>query len=291
MEEDVSKVLVLGAEGMAGHMIAAYLQRQSHYQVVPAARSSSTPEYRFDAAVPESVETLVREQKPDHVVNCVGLLVRQAADNPAMAIKINAEYPHQLALLAASTGFRLVHMSTDCVFSGRDGPYVESDPTDALDVYGKSKALGEISAPGVLTIRTSIIGPEISRHQTGLFHWFMEQRGPVRGFTRAIWSGVTTLELARAVVFALEKREISGIAHLTNNYAISKYNLLRCMVRVWDRSDVTVVPDSAQRVDKSIVSTREDFDYEVPDYYAMLSSLRDWIVRDADRYPAYVVNA
>ncbi|WP_026245137.1 dTDP-4-dehydrorhamnose reductase family protein [Alkalispirochaeta alkalica] len=267
------RVLILGATGMAGHVIQNYLSASSKYEVVPASRSGSS--HSFEASDLPSVERLLRATRPDFVVNCVGVLVQAANTDPALAVNVNSLLPHALVRYGREFGFRLIHISTDCVFSGQHGPYVESDPTDAWDYYGKSKALGEVIDDKNVTIRTSIIGPEIRDDKTGLLEWFLAQNGVVQGYTRAVWSGVTTLELAKFVDQLLQKPELTGLVHLTNGKGISKFDLLCLIQEIWSKGDVQIEPYCEKRVNKSLVSSRRDLGYVVPGYHDMLAELKE----------------
>ena len=264
---------MLGSTGMAGHVVAHHLQTLSAYEVLTASRSHG--DLFFDACDHQSVERLLRAVKPDCVINCVGVLVQTSNQDPVLAVQVNSLLPHLLATHGLDLGFRLIHISTDCVFSGQHGPYIESDPTDAWDHYGKSKALGEVVDSKNLTIRTSIIGPEVRDPKTGLFEWFMAQEGVVKGFTRAIWSGVTTLELAKFIAFALETPDLTGLVHLSNDVGTSKYELLSLIQKIWQKQNVSIEPCGKKRVNKSFVSSRDDMSYVVPNYDTMLIELKE----------------
>ena len=204
----MTRVLVLGASGMLGHAVVAELDDRFdvHATVRDAARAdlpvSTATLHGFSAGADgDGLDELIERLRPAAVVNCIGLVKQlPIASDPIAAISINALLPHRIASAAERNGARLIHVSTDCVFSGRlpiPGRYRESDPADAEDLYGRSKLLGEVDAPGHVTLRTSIIGPELGG-ATGLLEWFRAQDGPaVNGFTQAICSGLTTAELAR----------------------------------------------------------------------------------------------
>ena len=187
---------------------------------------------------------------------------------------------------ADKIGAKLIHISTDCVFSGKKGRYTEDDFRDADDVYGRSKALGEINNERDLTIRTSIIGPELKENGEGLFHWFMMQKGSVYGFKTAIWGGVTTLELAKAIDVAIEEGK-TGLIQLSNGVGISKYDLLCLFKEIWQKQDVEILPYDANGVDKSIARSAR-FDYEVPTYRRMLEDMRDWMLARQELYAQYL---
>lgn len=281
------RVLILGSNGMAGHMVSSYLSTLPRYKIINASRTSAIEELRFDATIPETVENLLTFSKPDVIVNCVGLLVKQSNNNPLRAALTNSVFPHLLAEHTKKKGLRLIHISTDCVFSGNSGPYVEIDLTDALDIYGKSKAIGEVIDENNLTIRTSIIGPEISDHATGLFDWFMHEVEDVNGFARVIWSGVTTLELSKAIDFVIADNPISGLLHLTNNIGLSKYILLKLIKKIWGIKRGKIREEINPRQNKALVTARRDFDYDVPPYAAMLQDLKNWMISHPKQYSHY----
>ncbi|MDQ1298051.1 MAG: dTDP-4-dehydrorhamnose reductase, partial [Campylobacterota bacterium] len=195
----MKKVVVLGALGMAGHIMAEYLDKTGDYEVFGVARQSG----RYIDAVLDvtdfgALEMCLEKIEPDYIVNCVGALVAHARDRTADAILLNSYLPHFLSDLGKRLDFKLIHISTDCVFSGKEGGYREDSFRDGDDNYARSKALGEVFNDRDLTIRTSIIGPELKNDGTGLLDWFLKQRGSTNGYTKAFWSGVTTLELAKA---------------------------------------------------------------------------------------------
>jgi dTDP-4-dehydrorhamnose reductase len=175
---------------------------------------------------------------------------------------------------------RLIHISTDCVFEGTRGGYTEEDTADGTSVYAITKSLGEIRAPGHLTIRTSIIGPEIRQGGIGLMEWFLAQKGPVSGYERVMWNGVTTLELAKAVEKMLDS-QVSGLIHLAHPEPLSKYELLRHMQQAFHKQDVEIIPDSNHVQDRTLVSTRADVHFELPAYPVMLAELADWMNHSA----------
>ena len=203
-----------------------------------------------------------------------------------MAAYLNGYFPHFLARLGREKGFRLLHLSTDCVFSGARGSYTELDARDGKGFYAQSKAMGEVLNAADVTVRTSIIGPELKQGATGLFHWFFSAKGRVKGFDRAYWNGLTTLELAKC----LEKMislGTSGLCHLVPPEKVSKYELLKLIGEVWDRKEPEVLPDSEFSSDKTLVSTRPDLDLGIPGYRRQLEELKSWMERQPDRYPHY----
>ena len=283
----MEKVLLFGATGMAGHMVYYYLREMGGYDLANVVyRTPLTGDSLIvDVSDRNAVEEAVRQVKPDILINCVGVLVRGSKEHPDNAVLLNAYFPHLLEKLADRYDARLIHISTDCVFSGKKGNYSETDFRDADDVYGRSKALGEIVNGRDLTIRTSIIGPELKADGEGLFHWFMSQHGMVSGFKTAIWGGVTTLELAKAISVAI-KEGTTGLVHLSNGTGISKYDLLCLFKDIWGRKDVEIVSVDTNDVDKSIAKSAR-FGYEVPGYREMLKDLYAWMQAHKDMYRQY----
>ncbi|MBS0418992.1 MAG: SDR family oxidoreductase [Proteobacteria bacterium] len=257
-----STVLVLGASGMLGHAVLRFFAGSSGISVYGSVRSGAA-QALLPAALRANVITgvdvdnwdslvaLFARAQPDVVINCVGLVKQLAeAEDPLAAIPINSLLPHRLSRLCAVRGARLVHISTDCVFAGTKGMYKESDPSDAQDLYGRSKFLGEVSGPGAVTLRTSIIGPELNSAH-GLLGWFLAQSGRVRGFSRAIFSGLPTVELARVIRdFVLPNPQLQGLYHVAAA-AINKYELLRLIAADYGRT-IEIAPDAALVIDRSL---------------------------------------
>lgn len=282
----MKKVIILGSAGMAGHIMTGYLQTTGDYQVFGVAREDGRHvDKKLDVLDFSGLQAYLRVIKPDLVINCIGVLVSKSADDMCTAIQINSYLPHFLARLGKQLDFKLVHISTDCVFSGKDGQYREDSFRDGNDNYARTKALGEVNNDHDLTIRTSIIGPELKHNGTGLLDWFFKQQGEIKGYSRAYWSGVTTLELAK-VTHEMIKQGITGLYQLCPSEKISKYELLKLIAKVWDR-DISILPYEGYAVDKSLVSTRTDFNYPKPEYEAMLVEAREWMDAHADYYPHY----
>lgn len=271
------KILLFGATGMAGHIAYLFLENTGNYDITSVVYRNKLTDncIVLDVTDKEKVSEVVRAQKPDYIVNCIGVLIKGSGSHPDNAILLNAYFPHLLARLADEVGAKLIHISTDCVFSGQKGAYAEDDLRDADDVYGKSKGLGEVISDNHLTIRTSIIGPEIKKEGEGLFHWFMSQQGDIKGFTEAFWGGVTTFQLAKAIKMALENN-LTGLMHLTNGDKISKYDLVNLFKEIWSRDHVNIESYPGKSVDKSLQKSTK-FDFQVPGYKQMLLDQKDWM--------------
>ncbi len=269
---------MFGGNGMAGHVIRAHLSECGRHDVWHTVREKSDDPHAISLDVTDqaAVAQAIRLVRPDVVINATGLLNEEASRRLFDAICVNSLFPHQVARLGEKMGFRLIHISTDCVFSGKRGEYTEEDVTDGMTAYAKTKSLGEVTYGGHLTIRTSIIGPEL-KDGIGLFHWFMNQKGVVQGYRRAFWNGVTTLELAKAIDWVLRKPVIAGLVHLATPGKISKYQLLLWLKEAFGREDITIRPCDRITADKSLVNTRSDFTYAVTPYQEALAELREWI--------------
>jgi len=281
------RFLIMGANGMAGHAAALYLRERGHEVAGFAKRTSPVCEtVTGDARDREAVARAIREQRPDVVVNCIGVLNARVDENLADGIYLNSFLPHELARRCDEARCKLIHISTDCVFSGKTGAYTEDSVPDETSFYGRTKYLGEVIGGRHLTFRTSIVGPELKDGGVGLFHWFMGQKGPVNGFAGVLWSGVTTIQLAAAVERAAEE-DLRGLYQLSNNQKISKYELLRLFGQYCREDRIEILPREEPVNDKTLVCTRRDFSYRVPDYEAMVMEMAAWIQSHGELYRRY----
>jgi dTDP-4-dehydrorhamnose reductase len=279
------RVLILGGDGMLGHQLLRHFSGRHDVRVTlrlgPEAYEAhrlfepGTTFYGVDAASTEALLPVIAEFSPEVVVNAVGIVKQRAeAKEVIPSLEINSLLPHRLALLCRTIGARLIHFSTDCVFSGRRGNYRETDQPDAEDLYGRTKLLGEVSEFHCLTLRTSMIGPELSR-KTGLLEWFLAQRGQtVKGFTKTIFSGFPTCELASIVELVLVNMpNIQGLYHVAAQ-PISKYDLLT-LISDRLRLPITIEEDSTFACDRSLDASRfcRDTGYEPPAWEAMIADM------------------
>jgi dTDP-4-dehydrorhamnose reductase len=273
----MKRVAVLGGTGMAGHVVATYLEEQGH-DVYIISRSAPTGKKSqpIEATDFTALEQWLRRVGPDVVINCIGILQKQADAQPHLAVLINAYLPRWMENMYRNTDTRIIHLSTDCVFSGRRGSYTEKDKPDGDTMYDRSKALGEIDNDKDLTFRMSIIGPDCNEKGTGLFHWFMGQTGEIRGYSRAIWNGITTIHLARAIDSAIQQN-LTGLYQLVCKEPIDKYHLLLLFQQTFHTSNVRIVPFDGFAVDKSLVNTRTDFAFDVEPYPKQVREMYDWI--------------
>jgi len=272
---------------MAGHMIRNYLQQRVLYDVWWTTREPEIGRNNLYLNVTdeENIVAVLKRTKPNIVINTTGLLNDDAANRQREAIHVNSLLPHMLAECGQRLGFHLIHISTDCVFSGQRGNYTEADPTDGLSVYAKTKSLGEVAEDNTLVIRTSIIGPELKANGIGLYSWFMRQQGDIAGYTRVFWNGVTTLELSKAIEWSFG-RSISGIVHLTAPDKVSKYTLLQLLKGTFERHQVSIHPLAEPQSDKSLVNTRPEFSYTASGYDNMLADLKNWVDTNRRIYDA-----
>lgn len=268
------KVLILGSTGMLGHMVYRTLSEMKGYKLFDLSFSKPLNSKTMICDVQNTLELekIIHKIKPNYIVNCIGMLIRKSNEDKEKAIYINAYFPHYLQRLSEQLDFKLIHISTDCVFDGKKGVYSENSLTNALDVYGKTKALGEFDNQKHLCIRTSIIGPELKENGEGLMHWLFNQKGKIFGYKNVFWGGVTTLELAKVIHFSIEKK-ITGLWNLTNGEIISKFSLLDKLINVFSIKQISLETNQKMMSDKSLTSIR-DIDYKVPSYDQMLKELK-----------------
>ena len=284
-----TRVLVLGSSGMAGHVMSLYLREEGGLDVVDVGpRCVIFQGTRLaDLENPAEVKALIGDTEPEVVINCTGVLVKAAETRKREAAWLNACLPHLLSEICSCSGIRLIHLSTDCVFSGGNGPYVEDSYRDGDAFYDRSKALGELCNSRDLTIRTSIIGPELRSDGSGLFNWTMKQRGEVHGFRKALWSGVTTLELAKFAFFAIRSNPgLSGLVHYSVPGGISKLDLISEINEIFELGLLMISVDEPV-LDKRLVCTRRDIGMQPPPYRDQLVELRTWMGKHPDLYSIY----
>ena len=284
----MKKIMILGSAGMLGHMVYNYLKSLDKYTIVDTSFPEKLNEASklLDVTNKIELENYISSEKPDILINCIGILLRGSNNDPSNAIYLNSYLPHQLSKLLRANGGKLIHVSTDCVFTGNTGNYIETDFKDARDTYGLSKALGEVDNDHDLTMRTSIIGPELKEKGEGLFHWFMNQKGEINGFTKMLWGGVTTLELAKAIDAAIDQN-ITGLIHITNNKPISKFEMVSLFKEIWKTDHIQINPVEGKVADKSLKSNRTDFDFQVKSYSEMLKELYGWMQINISLYEQY----
>ena len=287
------RILIFGGDGMLGHRLLRHLAARHETRVTLRRALADYARHglfdrdnafdRTDVRDAARVAAVVSGFRPDAVVNAAGIVKqRPEAHEVAISEEVNARFPHRLARVARDHGARLLHLSTDCVFSGEKGNYAESDRPDPVDVYGKTKLEGEVSAPGAITLRTSMIGTELDR-KSGLVEWFLAQRGrTVPGYRKAVFSGFITSELARVIEMLIVRHPAAHGLYHASSAPICKLDLLQGLERRL-RLGVTLVPDDAVVCDRSLDSSRfrAAFGYVPPSWDAMLDELAASIARGA----------
>lgn len=278
------RILILGGDGMLGHQLLKAWQ--SRHAVRCTLRQDLSAYASFELFTAENsyagidVRSLARltevvaDFRPEAVVNCVGIVKqRPTAKESIPSLEINALLPHRLAVLCKGIGARLVHLSTDCVFNGKKGNYQENDPSDAEDLYGKTKYLGEVHDENCLTLRTSIIGRELTRKKS-LLEWFLAQTGPVKGFRKAIYNGFTTLEMSRIIETLLLDHPTANGVYQVSSEPINKYDLLLLFREKLGHS-IEILPDESFYCDRSLDSSRfrREFNYSPPTWESMVEEL------------------
>ena len=284
----MTKVLVLGSTGMIGHQVFNYLKVNSVFELynVSFRKKLQDDSFLLDARSEDTFVKCIESISPNYIINCVGVLINGSNRDPENAIFLNSYLPHRLSRLADVINAKLIHISTDCVFSGEKGTsYIETDEKDGNGVYAITKGIGEVISDKHLTLRTSVVGPELKSDGEELFHWFMTQSGSISGYTRAIWSGVTTLELAKAVLWSIENK-ITGLYHITNNDSICKYDLLK-LFKKYTGKEINILPIDGKGVDKSFIDTRKLIDYKIPSYEQMVVEMTSLIRSNKVLYSQY----
>lgn len=283
-----SKVLILGAQGMLGSTLFHVLN-QKNYNVIGTVRKSSDSKSVFSKNILtgyavsgqlddiKKFENLIQTEKPDFVINCIGIIKQlEESKDKSLSIQINSLWPHTLSALCKKSGTHLIHFSTDCVFSGNKGNYKENDPADARDVYGLTKYLGEVDDLNAVTLRTSIVGHELTTNRS-LFDWFLSQGKSCAGYTRAMYSGLTTQEIANfldAVLFpAIKRGQIYGLYHLSSE-PISKFDLLKLVARVYEKQ-IEIKADEDFVMDRTLDSTliQKKLGYMAPSWEKQIQDL------------------
>lgn len=282
------KFLILGCNGMAGHMVSTYLIENGH-NVTGLARNKwrrGVDTIICDVTDFDLLQSIINTGNYDAIINCVGILNQFAESDHPLAVLINGYLPHYLAKITEEMATQVIHISTDCVFSGENGAYSENAIPDARTFYGRTKAMGELNDKKNITLRTSIVGPDIKQSGIGLLNWFMQQEKEVYGFVASIWTGQTTLQLAKTI------EKVAGKAHGLYNAVpavpINKCDLLNCFNKYILHNKVEVVPTFGIKTNKSLIRTRYDgFNYEIPNYETMIDELGIWMRNHRDFYPHY----
>lgn len=285
------KFFICGCNGMAGHTISLYLQEQGHevygFDLQESKLIKSFVGNAFDT---ETIARVIKDGKYDTVINCIGVLNQFAENNHALAAFLNSYFPHFLAKTTEGTDTQVIHMTTDCVFSGKKGSYTEHDLRDGETFYDRSKALGELDDEKNLSLRNSIVGPDINPRGIGLLNWFMNnttgEAPEVNGFTKAMWTGQCTTQLAKTMELAAKER-IHGLINAVPDMNISKYELLKLFNKYLRGGRVKINAIEGVNADKSLIRTNNEWSYRIPDYEQMVAEMAEWIFKHQELYPHY----
>ena len=285
------KFFICGCNGMAGHTISLYLQEQGHevygFDLQESKLIKSFAGNAFDT---ETIARVIKEGKYDTVINCIGVLNQFAENNHALAAFLNSYFPHFLAKTTEGTDTQVIHITTDCVFSGKKGRYTEHDLRDGETFYDRSKALGELDDEKNLSLRNSIVGADINPKGIGLLNWFMNnttgEHPVVNGYTKAMWTGQCTYQLAKTMEAAAKERA-HGLVNAVPDTDISKYELLKLFNKYLRGGRVQIKPVEGVNADKSLKRTNWDFNYRIPDYEQMVAEMAEWIFKHKELYPHY----
>jgi len=280
------RILILGGDGMLGHQLLKTLKEQHEVKVTLRQDkqaynqfndlfNSSNSFFGVDVRSYDRLIEVISNFKPDAIINAVGIVKQRVESKEIIpSLEINSLLPHKLSVICSAINARLIHLSTDCIYTGKKGSYTELDKSDAEDVYGKTKYLGEVSGKNCLTIRTSIIGRELSRH-TSLLDWFLSQTGTVKGFKNAIFTGFTTIELSRIIQNILVNYPAASGVYQVSSDSINKYDLLLLISEELGHA-INIIPEFDFCCDRSLDSTRfrNEFKYSPPSWSAMIKELK-----------------
>lgn len=282
------KFLIMGAGGMAGHVISTYLSECGH-DVLGFDRKqvSHCTTITNDVCNTSLIKEIIVNGNYDAIINCIGILNQFAEKNKAIAVYLNSYLPHLLADITKNMNTKVIHMSTDCVFSGEKGSYTEDDFPDGRTFYDRTKALGELIDDKNITMRNSIVGPDINEKGIGLLNWFMTQTEKiVKGYKNVKWTGITTLELAKAMEYAASAK-VSGIYNMVYSESISKYDLLNLFNKHIMNNKYEIEPWLEPVLDKSLKRTRYELGYLIPSYEVMIIEMAHWMKQHKQYYPHY----
>ena len=273
----MKKILILGSNGIAGHVLMEYFKDKNEYELFGLVEENfSSSNYDF--------EKQIKKYDPNIIINTLRLVVQECEEHPKRAIFINSFIPRRLEKLFYYSEMRIIHLSTDCVFSGIKGDYSEIDPPDGTNIYSISKFCGEIINKKDLTIRTSYIGPNLINKNEELFDWFLRQNGEIKGYKNAYWNGVTTLELAKQINVVI-KNNICGLYHLGSKNKISKYDLLSLIKKQWCKKNITIKEFFKCKKDRSLIDTRQKLN--VLQYDKMFNELYNFMEVNESLYGHY----
>lgn len=286
----MKRVLILGGNGMAGHLITKHLEETKKYKVKNICHKIifNRNSIICDVLELDRFKNILQDIKPDIIINAIGILNDKSDDNIVHTFYINTILPKWLENHYRNSSCKIIQLSTDCVFDGKKGLYKDIDDKTDESIYGLSKNFGEIVNDKDLTIRMSIIGPELTDGK-GLFDWFMRQKDGVKGYANVYWSGITTLELAKIIDKAINEN-ISGLYNVAPDNKISKYDLLQLIKKVFKKSNIEILKDESKHSDKSLIPTKKGFNCNVKSYEDMLIDLKTWMDDHLILYQKYYSN-
>lgn len=282
------KIVILGGSGMLGHIMALILNEYYDVTCILRKKISILPKsVYFDFENLDELINIIYQINPIAVVNTLGVLISESENNPKMAIKINSLLPNILSNSLLDSQIKLIQISSDCIFSGLRGLYDVRSMPDSSDFYGMTKYLGEIRNNKDLTIRTSIIGPDINFTGVGLFNWFMNEEKSIKGYKNVLWNGVTTLQLSEFINFAI-KENLSGIVHLSAPHAISKHDLLGLINKHFKNESMNIEEFYDLKLDKTLKPSFDSAHYNIPSYDQMIYDMKRWILKHPNMYLHYI---
>lgn len=273
---------------MAGHLITLYLSKLTQkYNVIGVCRKNKLNEKSIicDICDINEVDNIIKNLNPHVIINCVGILNKDAQNDIKNTVYINTFFPKFLERIGEIKNIKIIHLSTDCVFDGKDGGYLENSFKNENGIYGLSKNFGEIYNENSLTFRTSIIGPEL-KNGSGLFHWFMTQNESVYGYTKAYWTGITTLELAKAIDKAIDDN-IHGLYHLVPYENISKYDLINIFKKEFNKVSINIEKYDDFVCNKTLIRSNDNFNFKVGSYENMVHDMKKWMIDNKEIYKLY----
>jgi dTDP-4-dehydrorhamnose reductase len=281
------KLLILGSSGLIGHQVLNYFKKSNNYEIfnISYSRLADEKTIFFDLRNFKELKLLIEKIKPNYIINCAGILIEASKKDPQSSILLNAFLPNFISSIAIELNFKLIHISTDCVFTGNKGKYIESDDKDGLSIYSKTKSLGEINDTHNLTIRTSVIGPELKVESEELFNWFMFQSGNINGYDKSIWSGVTTIFLP-IIIENLINQKVVGLYHVTSDNPITKYELLN-LLKKYSNKNINILKIDGYISDKSLLDTRKIVNINIPTYDTMIHEMFVYIIQNKKVYQHY----
>lgn len=283
------KYLIIGASGMAGHMISIFLSENGHDVTGYCRRTINyIPSVKGDVQDTDLLKKVLLDGDYDIIVNAAGVLNHFAEQNKAQAVFVNSYLPYYLSFVTRNSHTRIIHLSTDCVFSGRSGGYDEYSFPDGESFYDRTKSLGELKDDKNVTLRNSVVGPDINENGIGLLNWFMIQKDKVDGYTQVKWTGLTSLELAK-IIELISVKSCSGLYNMVPLDYISKYQLLMLFNQHIRKDKIQISKSATPVCNKVLIRTRYDFGYVVPSYESMIKELADWMREHKNLYPHYVL--